>query len=308
MSVSLDDIHAAAQRIAGAVERTPCLHSRTLSRLTGAEVWLIVQGARRAQQAPAAGRGRAAARRDCDERWQPRAGRRPPRRAVGHARRDRDAARHAEHEGAQHAGARRGSAARRRHARPGRAARARARETRGAYLHPSLRRPCDHRGPGHRRPGNARTGAGTRRAGGAGGRRRPHFRHGGRGKGAQAGHRSIRRRIEELLRHAPAAQRPAGASRRRHHRRGPGGEGCRGIALEVNSKACKRDSAGGRRNDRERDRRAGRDRKDGRRGRGRGRTRRAARAPRPLRRQTRRHPGLRRQHRFAAAVGGGWCG
>jgi threonine dehydratase len=40
MSVALADIRAAAQRIAGAVERTPCLHSRTLSRLTGAEVWL----------------------------------------------------------------------------------------------------------------------------------------------------------------------------------------------------------------------------------------------------------------------------
>jgi len=40
MDVSLDEIRAAAQRIAGAVERTPCLHSRTLSRLTGAEVWL----------------------------------------------------------------------------------------------------------------------------------------------------------------------------------------------------------------------------------------------------------------------------
>jgi len=38
--VSLGDIRAAAARIAGAVERTPCLHSRTLSRLTGAEVWL----------------------------------------------------------------------------------------------------------------------------------------------------------------------------------------------------------------------------------------------------------------------------
>ena len=38
--VSIDDVRAAAQRIAGAVERTPCLHSRTLSRLTGAEVWL----------------------------------------------------------------------------------------------------------------------------------------------------------------------------------------------------------------------------------------------------------------------------
>jgi threonine dehydratase len=38
--VSLADIRAAAARIAGAVERTPCLMSRTLSGLTGAEVWL----------------------------------------------------------------------------------------------------------------------------------------------------------------------------------------------------------------------------------------------------------------------------
>jgi len=40
MPVSIDDVRSAAARIAGAVERTPCLHSRTLSRLTGAEVWL----------------------------------------------------------------------------------------------------------------------------------------------------------------------------------------------------------------------------------------------------------------------------
>src|ERR1700720_2357379 len=40
MPVSLDDVRSAAARIAGAVERTPCLHSRTLSRLTGAEVFL----------------------------------------------------------------------------------------------------------------------------------------------------------------------------------------------------------------------------------------------------------------------------
>ncbi len=39
-AVSIEDVRAAAARIAGAVERTPCLHSRTLSRLTGAEVWL----------------------------------------------------------------------------------------------------------------------------------------------------------------------------------------------------------------------------------------------------------------------------
>ena len=40
MPVSLDEVRAAAKRIAGAVEHTPCLRSRTLSRLTGAEVWL----------------------------------------------------------------------------------------------------------------------------------------------------------------------------------------------------------------------------------------------------------------------------
>jgi len=38
--VSLGDIEAAAARIAGAVERTPCLRSRTLSVLTGCELWL----------------------------------------------------------------------------------------------------------------------------------------------------------------------------------------------------------------------------------------------------------------------------
>jgi threonine dehydratase len=39
-SLSIEDVKAAMARIAGAVERTPFLHSRTLSRLTGAEVWL----------------------------------------------------------------------------------------------------------------------------------------------------------------------------------------------------------------------------------------------------------------------------
>ena len=39
-AVSLEEIRAAAGRIAGAVERTPCLRSRTLSRLAGCELWL----------------------------------------------------------------------------------------------------------------------------------------------------------------------------------------------------------------------------------------------------------------------------
>ncbi|HWE99648.1 MAG TPA: threonine ammonia-lyase [Caulobacteraceae bacterium] len=40
MTLSLEDITAAAQSIAGHVERTPCRPSRTLSRITGAEVWV----------------------------------------------------------------------------------------------------------------------------------------------------------------------------------------------------------------------------------------------------------------------------
>jgi threonine dehydratase len=38
--VSLADIRAAAARLAGAIEHTPCVHSRTLSKLTGAQVFL----------------------------------------------------------------------------------------------------------------------------------------------------------------------------------------------------------------------------------------------------------------------------
>jgi threonine dehydratase len=40
MTLSLDDIRAAAGRIAGHVERTPCRFSRTLSEITGAQVWV----------------------------------------------------------------------------------------------------------------------------------------------------------------------------------------------------------------------------------------------------------------------------
>jgi threonine dehydratase len=40
MTLSFDDIKAAAERLAGHVERTPCRPSRTLSRITGAEVWV----------------------------------------------------------------------------------------------------------------------------------------------------------------------------------------------------------------------------------------------------------------------------
>ncbi len=40
MTLAFADIQAAAGRIAGHVERTPCRHSRTLSKITGAEVWV----------------------------------------------------------------------------------------------------------------------------------------------------------------------------------------------------------------------------------------------------------------------------
>jgi threonine dehydratase len=38
--LTIDDVRAAARRIEGAVERTPTSHSKTLSRITGAEIWL----------------------------------------------------------------------------------------------------------------------------------------------------------------------------------------------------------------------------------------------------------------------------
>ncbi len=40
MTLILDDIKAAATRLAGHIERTPCRHSKTLSEITGAEVWV----------------------------------------------------------------------------------------------------------------------------------------------------------------------------------------------------------------------------------------------------------------------------
>ena len=38
--VTIDDVHAAAERLRGQIENTPCLHSRTLSQITGADVYL----------------------------------------------------------------------------------------------------------------------------------------------------------------------------------------------------------------------------------------------------------------------------
>lgn len=40
MTITLEDIKAAAGRLAGHIERTPCRYSRTLSEITGAQVWV----------------------------------------------------------------------------------------------------------------------------------------------------------------------------------------------------------------------------------------------------------------------------
>ena len=40
MTVTIDDIRAAQERIAGQVDRTPVRYSRRLSQLTGAEIWI----------------------------------------------------------------------------------------------------------------------------------------------------------------------------------------------------------------------------------------------------------------------------
>src|SRR6201996_2614123 len=40
LPVTLDDVRAAANRIAGEVVRTPCLRSETLSRIAKADIWL----------------------------------------------------------------------------------------------------------------------------------------------------------------------------------------------------------------------------------------------------------------------------
>src|SRR6516164_2180012 len=40
MTLTLAQVQAAAARLKGQIERTPCRHSRTLSEITGAEVWV----------------------------------------------------------------------------------------------------------------------------------------------------------------------------------------------------------------------------------------------------------------------------
>jgi threonine dehydratase len=43
LAVNIRDVREAAAAIDGAVAHTPCVHSRTLSAITGAEVWLKLE-------------------------------------------------------------------------------------------------------------------------------------------------------------------------------------------------------------------------------------------------------------------------
>ena len=40
LPLTIDDVREAAKRIAGAVVRTPTMHSQTLSNIVGTEIWL----------------------------------------------------------------------------------------------------------------------------------------------------------------------------------------------------------------------------------------------------------------------------
>ena len=160
LPISAADVRAAAARIAGAIEHTPCVHSRTLSQLTGAEVFLKFENLQftasfkergalnKLLSLCAAERRRGVIAMSAGNHAQ----------AVAyHAARlgipatDRDAEGLAEHQDPQHPGARRDGGARGRQPVRGRQARARARRARRPGLRASLRRPADHRRPGHRR-------------------------------------------------------------------------------------------------------------------------------------------------------------
>jgi hypothetical protein len=82
MQITLADIEAARERIAGGVYLSPCVPSIPLSNLTGADIWCKldylqrtgVSGARRAQRAPAPHPRAAQTGCHCRFRRQPRAG------------------------------------------------------------------------------------------------------------------------------------------------------------------------------------------------------------------------------------------
>ena len=191
--VTLDDIRAAAKRIAGALEPTPCVHSRTLSKLTGAEVFLKFENL----QFTASFKERGALNKllslsDADRRRGVIA-----MSAGNHAQ---AVAYHAARLGipATIVMPRGSPNTKIRNTQvhgatvvlegdnlfeAGKHARGLAARDNLVFVHPYEDR-ADHRRPGHRRAGDAGGGAGPRNAGGAGRRRRPDLGHGHRGESA----------------------------------------------------------------------------------------------------------------------------
>ena len=220
--ISLDAIRAAAARIAGAVEQTPFLHSRTLSRLTGAELFLKFENlqftasfkergalnkllslaetsASRGVIAMSAGNHAQA--------------RRLPRGAPRHPGDHRHAEGLADHQDQEHARARRHRRARRRDAVRRRTPRARARGARRlVFVHP-YEDPLIIAGQGTVGLEMLERDARPRHAGRPGRRRRPDLRHRDRGEGAQSRRSAIyRRRVAHLPVDAPAPRRRAGST------------------------------------------------------------------------------------------------
>ena len=279
-------------------------HRRTdLPEVREPAVHRVVQGARRLQQAGATDAGRTRARRDRHERGQSCARRGLSRAAARHARRDRDAAFHAQRESGRHPRLRRRDRAARRHA--GRGPQPRHGTGAGAVpdFHPSLRRRSGGRRPGNRRTGDAGRRAGAGHAGGGHRRRRADRGHRGGRQGAEAGNRGGRRADAALSEHVQRRQTPGPAAGHQHHRRGHCSRHAGACAAGHHRETRRRHRAGRRGRHRAVDRDAAGDRKDAGRGRWRGRPGRAAEGAATLPRQEGRPGAWRRKHRPAAAGG-----
>ena len=146
--VTLADIEAARERIAGGVYYSPCVESIPLSQLTGAHIYLQarlpaahrkLQGARRAQRAAAALAGAAPARRDRGVGRQSRAGHRVPREPARHSDDRGDAGVRRADQGHQLPPVRRERDPARRRPHRGARPRRRDRRARRAHVHPSVR-------------------------------------------------------------------------------------------------------------------------------------------------------------------------
>ena len=139
MTVTIDDIRAAAATIAGrSCARRRCrrrgwprrpARRAVVLKLENLQLHRLVQGPRRLQQAEEPDAGRGEERRHRDVRGQPRAGRRLLRAAARHSRRHRHAAGHAVQQGRAHARLRRAGGDRGRHDRRRRGVRARSRQS-----------------------------------------------------------------------------------------------------------------------------------------------------------------------------------